>query len=134
VYPKALFGTLLTAGVVYVLIGMASSIALPAAELNSSSGPLLQVVEATGFGIPGRLFVVPNLALSSRVSRNSAATPASASASAAAYERKLLDSQGGAAQRNATGRAAGNGDPPYFSLVKTFLATVIALIPLGQPV
>ncbi|MCR1160260.1 hypothetical protein NEK97_02140 [Paenarthrobacter sp. UW852] len=52
-YPKALFGTLLTAGVVYVLIGMASSIALPAAELNSSSGPLLQVVEATGFGIPG---------------------------------------------------------------------------------
>ncbi|MDR6636845.1 hypothetical protein [Paenarthrobacter nitroguajacolicus] len=112
-YPKALFGTLLTAGVVYVLIGMASSIALPAAELNSSPGPLLQVVEATGFGIPGRLFVVPNLALTSRVSRNSPATPSTASAPATASERnERLASQAGAAQRNATGRAAGNGDPP----------------------
>ena len=41
VYPKALFGALLTAGVVYVLVGLASAIALPPAELSESSGPLL---------------------------------------------------------------------------------------------
>ncbi|GAA5226363.1 APC family permease [Paeniglutamicibacter antarcticus] len=56
VYPKALFGALLTAGGVYVLIGLASSIALPPDELNESSGPLLQVVQATGFGVPDWLF------------------------------------------------------------------------------
>ncbi|AZI56831.1 amino acid permease [Nakamurella antarctica] len=56
VYPKALFGSLLTAGVIYVLIGIASSIALSPKELNASSGPLLQVVQATGFGVPDWLF------------------------------------------------------------------------------
>ncbi|MDR6987496.1 amino acid transporter [Paenarthrobacter nitroguajacolicus] len=56
VYPKALFGALLTAGGIYVLIGLASSIALSADDLSSSSGPLLQVVQATGFGIPDWLF------------------------------------------------------------------------------
>ncbi len=58
VYPKALFGALLTAGGIYVLIGLASSVALPPAELNESSGPLLQVVRATGFGVPDWLFGV----------------------------------------------------------------------------
>jgi len=52
VYPKALFGALLTAGVVYVLVALASSIALPADELSQSSGPLLAVVAASGVGIP----------------------------------------------------------------------------------
>ena len=56
VYPKALFGALLTAGVVYVLVGLASSIALPSEELSSSSGPLLAVVAATGVGIPAWVF------------------------------------------------------------------------------
>lgn len=56
VYPKALFGSLLTAGVVYVLVGVASSIALPASELEGSSGPLLDVVQATGVAVPGWLF------------------------------------------------------------------------------
>lgn len=56
VYPKALFGALLTAGVVYLLIGLAASAALPAAELSGSSSPLLDVVTATGFGIPPWLF------------------------------------------------------------------------------
>ena len=58
VYPKALFGALLTAGVVYVLVGLASSIALPAAELEKSSGPLLDVVTASGVGVPPWLFSV----------------------------------------------------------------------------
>ncbi|MCT2084789.1 APC family permease [Microbacterium enclense] len=55
-YPRALFAALLTAGVVYVLVGLASSIALPSEELASSSGPLLAVVEASGVGIPSWVF------------------------------------------------------------------------------
>jgi APA family basic amino acid/polyamine antiporter len=55
-YPRALFAALLTAGVVYVLVGLASAIALPADELEGSSGPLLDVVAATGVGIPSWLF------------------------------------------------------------------------------
>jgi APA family basic amino acid/polyamine antiporter len=56
VYPRALFGALLTAGVVYVLVALASSIALPADELAGSSGPLLDVVAASGAGIPAWVF------------------------------------------------------------------------------
>ncbi|BDZ47210.1 hypothetical protein GCM10025866_31190 [Naasia aerilata] len=56
VYPRALFGALLTAGVVYVLIGLASSIALPPSKLSASSGPLLSVVSATGVPIPDWVF------------------------------------------------------------------------------
>jgi len=55
-YPRALFGALLTAGVVYVLVGIASAVALPASELQESSGPLLAVVEATGVSVPSWLF------------------------------------------------------------------------------
>jgi amino acid transporter len=56
VYPWALFGALATAGVVYILVGLASSIALPADELADSSGPLLAVVAASGVGIPEWVF------------------------------------------------------------------------------
>ena len=56
VYPKALFRALLTAGVVYVLVGLPSSIALPPEELSASTGPLLAVVKATGVGIPAWVF------------------------------------------------------------------------------
>lgn len=56
VYPKALFGALATAGVLYVLVGTAASIAVPADELGESTGPLLTVIEATGVGIPAWLF------------------------------------------------------------------------------
>ncbi|GGF04039.1 APC family permease [Mycetocola zhadangensis] len=56
VYPMALFGSLATAGVVYILVGLASSIALPADELSESSGPLLAVVAASGVGVPEWIF------------------------------------------------------------------------------
>jgi APA family basic amino acid/polyamine antiporter len=56
VYPRALFGALATAGVVYILVGLASSVALPADELADSSGPLLSVVAASGVGIPEWIF------------------------------------------------------------------------------
>ncbi|KSU56237.1 APC family permease [Microbacterium enclense] len=55
-YPRALFAALGTAGLVYVLVGLASSIALPPEELAASSGPLLAVVEASGVGVPSWLF------------------------------------------------------------------------------
>ncbi|MDT0442252.1 APC family permease [Streptomyces johnsoniae] len=54
-YPRALFAALGTAGVMYVLVGLAAGIALPTAELAGSSGPLLEVVDAAG-GVPHRLF------------------------------------------------------------------------------
>jgi len=56
VYPRALFGALLTAGAVYVLVGIAVSIVLPPDEVARSSGPLLEVVSATDLGVPDRLF------------------------------------------------------------------------------
>lgn len=56
VYPSALFGSLITAGVVYALVGIASAIALPPDKLAESSGPLLDVVAATGVGVPDWLF------------------------------------------------------------------------------
>lgn len=55
-YPIALFSALIVAGLVYVLVGVASSIALPADDLAASSGPLLAVVEATGVAVPSWLF------------------------------------------------------------------------------
>jgi amino acid transporter len=56
VYPRALFGALLTAGAVYVLVGLAASIALPSDRLAASSGPLLDVVSEAGVGVPDWLF------------------------------------------------------------------------------
>ncbi len=56
VYPRAIFAAMLTAGLVYVLIGLAASIALPTEELAGSTGPLLDVVSATGFGVPDWIF------------------------------------------------------------------------------
>lgn len=55
-FPRALFGALVTAGVVYVLVGLASAAVLPSEELSGSSGPLLDVVAATGLGVPEWLF------------------------------------------------------------------------------
>ncbi len=56
VYPAALFGALITAGVLYTLVGIASATALAPEELSESSGPLLAVVAASGVGIPDWLF------------------------------------------------------------------------------
>jgi APA family basic amino acid/polyamine antiporter len=56
VYPRALFGALLVAGLVYVLVGLAASVVLPPERLAGSSGPLLDVVRAADVGIPDELF------------------------------------------------------------------------------
>lgn len=56
VYPRALFGALITAGIVYVGVGVASSAVLGSEELAASSGPRLEVVKASGVGVPAWLF------------------------------------------------------------------------------
>lgn len=58
VYPKALFGALLTAGVVYVLVGLAATTVLAPSELEDSTGPLLEVVNAAQVGIPSWLYAL----------------------------------------------------------------------------
>ncbi|THA76130.1 amino acid permease [Streptomyces sp. A0642] len=54
-YPRALFGALVTAGAVYVLVGAAAAAAVPTGTLARSSGPLLEVVRTAG-GVPTWLF------------------------------------------------------------------------------
>jgi amino acid transporter len=55
-YPRALFGALLTTGVVYVLVGLAVAAAVPTEQLVNSSGPLLEVVRVADVGLPGWVF------------------------------------------------------------------------------
>ncbi|MFH8484984.1 APC family permease [Streptomyces longisporoflavus] len=54
-YPRALFGALVTAGLVYALVGIVASAAVPTDTLAHSSGPLLEVVKEAG-GVPPELF------------------------------------------------------------------------------
>ncbi len=56
-YPRALFGALVVAGLVYVGVGVAASAVIPTSELAASSGPLLEVVRAAG-GVPPVVFSV----------------------------------------------------------------------------
>ncbi|MEV0682118.1 APC family permease [Actinosynnema sp. NPDC050436] len=56
-YPRALFGALATAGVVYLLLGLVTSAVVPTDRLAASDGPLLEVVRAAG-GVPQWLFGV----------------------------------------------------------------------------
>ena len=56
-YPRALFGALIVAGVVYLLVGAAASAAIPTEDLAESTAPLLQVVTAAGI-VPPVVFSV----------------------------------------------------------------------------
>lgn len=56
VYPRALFGALAVAGIVYALIGVGSALIMPPGELAGSSSPLLDVVEQSGVGVPDWAF------------------------------------------------------------------------------
>lgn len=55
-YPKALFGAILTAGVVYLLIALGAAIVVPTEQLANSQGPLLEVINASGLSFPPWLF------------------------------------------------------------------------------
>lgn len=55
VYPRALFGALITAGVVYLAVGVAAVTVVEPGTLAGSTGPLLEVVSVAG-GVPAWLF------------------------------------------------------------------------------
>ncbi|GAA4021468.1 APC family permease [Allokutzneria multivorans] len=54
-YPRALFGALAFAGVVYLAVGSVAATVVPPEVLASSSGPLLEVVRIAG-GVPTWIF------------------------------------------------------------------------------
>src|SRR5690606_39110929 len=58
IYPRALFGALLVAGLIYLGVGLAASVILPPQALGASSAPLLDVVRATGYAVPDNLFAL----------------------------------------------------------------------------
>ncbi len=57
-YPRALFGALATAAVVYLLIAIGAVIVVPLDDLADSTGPLLEVVTASGLPVPAWLFSI----------------------------------------------------------------------------
>jgi APA family basic amino acid/polyamine antiporter len=58
VYPRALFSALLIAGAMYLLVGAGAALVLPVDQLKASSAPLMDVISASGLGIPSRWFAV----------------------------------------------------------------------------
>lgn len=55
-YPRALFGGLLTAGGIYLMVTMVASIVVPTDRLAASDGPLLEVVRSDPLNLPTKLF------------------------------------------------------------------------------
>lgn len=55
-FPRALFGGLAIAGVIYLLVTMTASMVVPTGQLSDSSGPLLEVVDQGPLDIPLKLF------------------------------------------------------------------------------
>ena len=55
-FPRALFGGLLIAGVIYLLVTLTASMVVETGELSESSGPLLEVVRQGPLGISTKLF------------------------------------------------------------------------------
>lgn len=57
-YPRALFGAIITAGVAYLLIALGAAIVVPTDTLIGSTGPLLEIITASGVAVPGWLFSI----------------------------------------------------------------------------
>jgi amino acid transporter len=57
-YPRALFGALLTAGLLYVLVGAAVGVTVSTPTVADSSAPLLEVVRAADAGVPDEAFAL----------------------------------------------------------------------------
>jgi APA family basic amino acid/polyamine antiporter len=57
-FPRALFGGLLLAGALYVLVGLTVTLTVPLDRLAGSTGPLLEVVRIADVGVPLWLFSV----------------------------------------------------------------------------
>lgn len=57
-YPRALFGALITAAVIYLAIAIGAAVVVPTDQLASSEGPLLEVITASGIAFPPWLFAI----------------------------------------------------------------------------
>ncbi|AXK33927.1 amino acid permease [Streptomyces armeniacus] len=57
-FPRAIFIGVTVTGTVYILVALVSSLLVPPGTLESSSGPLLEVVKAGGVDFPPRLFAL----------------------------------------------------------------------------
>lgn len=57
-FPRALFIGITLTGVIYVVVSIVAVALVPPATLAGSSGPLLDVVRASGFDFPPRLFAM----------------------------------------------------------------------------
>jgi len=55
-YPRALFGGLLIAGLIYIAVSMIASMVVPTAKLAESSGPLLEVADQGPLAINTKVF------------------------------------------------------------------------------
>jgi basic amino acid/polyamine antiporter, APA family len=55
-YPRAMFGGLAIAGVIYLLVTFTASMVVPTGQLSASSGPLLEVVVRGPLSVPTKLF------------------------------------------------------------------------------
>jgi APA family basic amino acid/polyamine antiporter len=55
-YPRALFGGLLIAGAIYLVVTIVASVAVPTGQLASSSGPLLEVIRIGPLSLPPEPF------------------------------------------------------------------------------
>ncbi len=57
-FPKALFGGIVIAGAIYLVVTVLASMVVPTAQLVESSGPLLEVVKAGPLNVSPKLFAV----------------------------------------------------------------------------
>lgn len=57
-YPRALFGGLLIAGAIYLLVSLVASMAVPTETLAGSDGPLLEVVQLGPLAMSTQIFAV----------------------------------------------------------------------------
>lgn len=57
-YPRALFGGLLFASVIYVLVALTAAMVVPTNVLAGSDAPLLEVVQAGPVAVPPRVFAL----------------------------------------------------------------------------
>ena len=55
-YPVALFGGLAAAGLIYLLVTVVASMAVPTHQLATSSGALLEVVQISPLAVPTKVF------------------------------------------------------------------------------
>lgn len=57
-FPRALFGGIAIAGVIYLLVTVVAAMVVPIGQLAGSSAPLLEVIKSGPLGIPPKLFSV----------------------------------------------------------------------------